>query len=53
MKCKIKQAWIEIEKEHTSSEREAKKIVQDHIREHGCAYYPELIKLEKKLKGGN
>ena len=49
MKCKIKDAWIEIEKEHTKSDKKAEKIVQDHIREHGCNYYPELIKLEKRL----
>ena len=50
MGCKIKKEWVNIELEHTSKLNEARKIVKDHIREHGCDYYPELIKLEKKLK---
>jgi hypothetical protein len=50
MECKIKQKWIDIEKEHTKSIKEATKIVNDHVNAHGCRYYPELIKLEKKLK---
>ena len=52
MKCGINKRWIEMEKEHTKSNVEAKKIVEDHIREFGCNYYPELIKMEKHLKGG-
>lgn len=52
MGCKIKKEWIKIEMEHTKSMKEAEKIVRDHLREHGCDYYPQLIKLEKKLKGG-
>lgn len=50
MSCKIKKAWIKLEKEHTKSNKAAIKIVKDHIREHGCKYYPELIKLDRKLK---
>lgn len=34
-----------------SKQREmAKKIVQNHLDELGCDYYPELFKMEKKLK---
>lgn len=50
MKCKIKKQWIEIEKEHTNSKKEAEKIVKEHLKEWGCNYYPELIKMEKRLK---
>lgn len=49
--CLGKKAWIEIEKEHTNSNsnKQAEKIVKDHLREFGCDYYPELIKMEKNL----
>ena len=50
MGCKIKKEWVNIELEHTSDLKEARKIVNQHISKHGCAYYPELIKLEKRLK---
>ena len=53
MKCNIKKTWVEIEKEHTKSNKKAEEIVEEHIKEYGCDYYPELIKLTKKLKGGN
>jgi len=49
MNCKVKKAWIEIEKEHTTSDKLAKKIACDHFKEFGSAYYPALIKMEKKL----
>ena len=52
MICKIKKSWVNIEKEHTNSNKVAKKIVKDHLREFGCNYYPSLIKMERKLKGG-
>jgi hypothetical protein len=39
-----------IEMEHTKSRKEAERIVKEHIKEHGCNYYPELIKLERRLK---
>ena len=50
MKCKIKKQWLDMEKEHTNNVSEQKKIARDHIKEFGCSYYPELKKLEKKLK---
>jgi hypothetical protein len=50
LNCKIKKEWIEIEKEHTNSTEKAKKIVKDHLAEYGCEYYPELIKLTRRLK---
>lgn len=50
MDCRIKKSWIQIEKEHTSSDNAAKRIVMQHIKEHGCGYYPALIKMERKLK---
>ena len=49
-KCKLKKAWIEIEKEHTSSEKVARKIACDHYKEFGAKYYPALIKMEARLK---
>ena len=50
MKCNINKSWIELEKEHTKSNRIAKKIVQDHLKEFGCEYYPNLLKMERNLK---
>ena len=48
--CKIKDEWVKLELEHTKSMKFAKKIAEDHIKEFGCNYYPELIKLERRLK---
>ena len=50
MNCKLKKKWIELEKEHTSSDATAKRIVKEHVKEWGCGYYPALIKMEKRLK---
>lgn len=50
MPCKIKKKWIELEKEHTTSNKMARKIAEDHVKEFGCDYYPELLKMERKLK---
>jgi len=50
MSCHIKEIWIELEKEHTKDREIAKKIVNDHLREFGCDYYPALIRMEKGLK---
>ena len=50
MNCNLKKSWIQMEMEHTSSKAVAKRIVQEHIKEHGCKYYPQLIKLERRLK---
>ena len=49
MVCKLKKSWIDIELEHTSNRKLAKKIAQDHINEMGCGYYPALKKMERKL----
>jgi len=55
MKCKIKKEWIDIEMEHSHlfpknlQRSMAKKIANDHVKEMGCNYYTELVKLEKKL----
>lgn len=51
MKCKIKKSWIDAELEHTDSRKLAKKLVGDHVKEYGCKYYPEMFKVQKKLKG--
>ena len=53
MTCKIDRKWIALEMEHTSNPAIARKIVQDHIKEFGCQYYPSLIKMEKRLKKWN
>lgn len=46
--------WIDVELIHTDDDREAaKKIVMDHIFEHGLGYYPALIKMENELKAKN
>lgn len=50
IKCKIKREWVRLESEHTDNPLFAKKIVNDHLREYGCRYYPALIRMEKKLK---
>ncbi len=57
MNCKIKKSWIDAElEEHghlfkkDNRLKMAKKIAKDHVSELGCDYYPELFKLEKRLK---
>jgi hypothetical protein len=53
MTCKIKEHWIKMEsEEHHKSRKAGLKIVKQHIAELGCGYYPALIKMERKLKGG-
>ena len=54
---KIKKSWIDAElEEHghlfkkDNRLKMAKKIAKDHVSELGCDYYPELFKLEKRLK---
>lgn len=44
------QKAVDIEKEHTTDDNIALKIVKDHVAEHGWKYYEELIKMEEKLK---
>lgn len=57
MSCKIKKEWIDAELEEHGDlfpknlqKTMAKKIAEGHIKEMGCNYYPELFKMEKKLK---
>ena len=50
LKCRVKKEWISNEMEHTKNRWFAEKIVRDHIKEYGCNYYPELKKLQKRLK---
>ena len=56
MKCKIKKSWIKAELEHAHNFPKnlqmpiAKRIATDHVKEIGCGYYPELFKMERKLK---
>lgn len=51
--CKVSKKWIDLEMEHTKSPKTAAKIVNDHIKEFGCSYYPELINMENKIKNKN
>lgn len=39
-----------VEFEHTCDGEGAERIAMDHIAEMGYRYYPELLKLERKLK---
>lgn len=56
MDCKIKKSWVDAEfEEHghlfkKNKRKMSKKIATDHVKESGCSYYPELFKLEKRLK---
>ncbi len=50
MGCKIKKEWLKMESEHTKDISEQRKIVKDHLKEFGCDYYPELKKLERRIK---
>ena len=42
-----------IEFEHTCDKEKAERISEDHIAELGNSYYPELKKMEAKLKKNN
>lgn len=48
MTCKIKKSWINSELIHGDTKL-AKRIVRQHITEHGCNYYPSLFRMEKRL----
>jgi len=39
-----------VEMEHTSSPTRARRIAVDHLVELGTKYYPELAKMEKRLR---
>ena len=43
----------EIEYEHTCNTKLAERIAIDHISENGYQYYPELKKMERKLRNLN
>lgn len=47
---KLIRIGTKIEREHTKSNKKARKIALDHFKEFGNAYYPALIKMEKRLK---
>jgi len=46
---KQEEEGAKIEKEHTKSEKKAKEIARDHMKEFK-GYYPALKKMEAKLK---
>ena len=41
--------WRKLESEHTKSTQGQERIVCQHVQEHGIAYYPALIKMERRL----
>lgn len=41
---------IKVEYEHTTSKKVSRRTASDHIMELGPRYYPELLKLERRLK---
>lgn len=45
----IPKSWLAMEAEHTSSVAGQRKIVKEHIAEHGFSYYPALRKMEHML----
>lgn len=56
-KCKLKKSWINTELEehgHLFKKedrlRMVKNITRNHVSELGCGYYPELFKMEKRLR---
>ena len=42
-------AWMAMEKEHSPNPHVQKRIVMQHITEHGIGYYPALKRMENKL----
>lgn len=54
--CKLKRQWINIEMEHAHNfpknmqRKIAEEIACDHVKELGPEYYPNLIRMEKRLK---
>jgi hypothetical protein len=56
--CKVKKEWIDVEMEHAHNfpkhlrKKIAEEIACDHIKELGNRYYPELLKMERRLKHG-
>lgn len=59
-KCNIKKKWVDAEfEEHKHlfkkkvQRKMTRKITKDHVNELGCDYYPELFKMERKLRRKN
>ena len=50
MKHMVHKIGAKVEKEHTNNHNIAAEIARDHIKELGMKYYPELDKMEKKIK---
>jgi hypothetical protein len=46
---KIPSSWLKMESEHTKSMPKQRRIVLQHIQEHGKDYYPALKKMERML----
>ena len=44
------QSWRNMESEHTKSKAGQERIVRQHVEKYGQRYYPELKKLEARLK---
>ena len=45
---KLKQ-WMQMEAEHSPNPMKQRRIVMEHINEHGQNYYPALKRMENKL----
>jgi len=50
MKHMVHKVGAKVEREHTNNPDIAAEIARDHIKELGMKYYPELDKMEKKIK---
>jgi len=45
---KLKQ-WMQMEAEHSPNPMKQRRIVMEHINEHGQNYYPALKRMENRL----
>ena len=41
--------WMQMEAEHSPNPMKQRRIVMEHIKEHGPNYYPALKRMENKL----
>ena len=41
--------WMRMEAEHSPNPMKQRRIVMEHIKEHGPNYYPALKRMENKL----
>ena len=43
-------AWTKMESEHSPNPMKQRRIVMEHVKQHGIGYYPALQRMERNLE---